>query len=235
VTFLDLITRMGPLPWLVIILLALMNVITLTVAFVKWRHMRRLRKSNHVLAPAFARALEQDRMDDAVTLTHEHPDSPLARVVGEALERAIPLLEDPATADRAIESAERTVTRQQLLIATELKRHLSGLATIGATAPFVGLLGTVIGITNSFVGIAATGGGGIEAVAGGVGEALVTTAVGLLVAIPALWFYNYFISQLEELFAELSFASEELIDWLSLRRAGLVLRYDTAEMMARGR
>jgi biopolymer transport protein ExbB/biopolymer transport protein TolQ len=235
VTFLDLITRMGPLPWLVIILLALMNVMTLTVAFVKWRHLRALRKSSHRLAPAFARALEQDRLEDAVALTHEHAASPLARVVGEALERAAPLLEDPSTADRAIDTAERTVTRQQLLIATELKRYLSGLATIGATAPFVGLLGTVIGITNSFVGIAATGGGGIEAVAGGVGEALVTTAVGLLVAIPALWFYNYFISRLEELFAELSFASEELIDWLSLRRAGLVLHYDTAEMMARGR
>lgn len=234
-TLFDLITRMGPLPWLVIILLAAMNVLTLTVAFLKWRHLRRLRRSSRALAPAFARALEEDRVSDAVALTHEHAASPLARVLGEALERAAPLLEDPAHAERAIESAERTVTRQQLLIATELKRGLSGLATIGATAPFVGLLGTVVGITNSFVGIAATGGGGIEAVAGGVGEALVTTAVGLLVAIPALWFYNYFITRLEELFAELSFASEELLDWLSLRRAGIVLRYDTAEMMAQGR
>ena len=230
-TVLDLITRMGPLPWMVIIILAAMNVYTLTVAFLKWRQLRVLRRSTRRLAPAFARALQDDRLDDAVALTHEHGDSPLSRVLGDALERAAPMLGDPAYADAAIETAERTVGRQQVLLASDLKRRLPALATIGATAPFVGLLGTVIGITNSFVGIAATGGGGIEAVAGGVGEALVTTAVGLLVAIPALWFYNYFISRLEELFSELSYAGDELIDWLSLRRAGLVLHYRTPAAM----
>lgn len=230
-TVLDLITRMGLVPWLVIILLAAMNVLTLTVGFVKWRQLRALRRSTRILAPAFARALQDDRLDDAVALTHEHANSPLARVLGDALERAAPMLGDPAYADAAIDTAERTVGRQQVLLAAELKRRLPALATIGATAPFVGLLGTTVGITNSFVGIASTGGGGIEAVAGGVGEALVTTAVGLLVAIPALWFYNYFISRLEELFSELAFAGDELIDWLSLRRAGLVLHYRTPVAM----
>jgi biopolymer transport protein ExbB/biopolymer transport protein TolQ len=230
VSILDLVARMGLLPWLVILLLAAMNVLTLTVGFLKWRQLRALRRSSRELAPGFARALQEDRLEDAVALAHEHPDSPLSRVLGEALERATPMLGDPDLADRAIESAERTVTRQQVLIATELKRRLSALATIGATAPFVGLLGTVVGITNSFVGIAATGGGGIEAVAGGVGEALVTTAVGLLVAIPALWLYNYFITRLEELFSELAFVSDELIDWLSLRRAGVALHYDAPAM-----
>jgi biopolymer transport protein ExbB/biopolymer transport protein TolQ len=202
-----------------------MNVMTLTVAFLKWRQLRALRQSSRKLAPEFALALQEDRLEDAVALAQVHADSPLSRVLGAALERAVPMLSDPDLADRAIESAERIVTRQQVLIATELKRRLSALATIGATAPFVGLLGTVIGITNSFVGIAATGGGGIEAVAGGVGEALVTTAVGLLVAIPALWLYNYFITRLEELFSELAYVSDELIDWLSLRRAGVALQY----------
>jgi biopolymer transport protein ExbB/biopolymer transport protein TolQ len=216
---------MGLLPWLVILLLAAMNVMTLTVAFLKWRQLRALRQSSRKLAPEFAQALQEDRLEDAVALAQVHADSPLSRVLGAALERAVPMLSDPDLADRAIESAERIVTRQQVLIATELKRRLSALATIGATAPFVGLLGTVIGITNSFVGIAATGGGGIEAVAGGVGEALVTTAVGLLVAIPALWLYNYFITRLEELFSELAYVSDELIDWLSLRRAGVALQY----------
>lgn len=226
-SILDLVTRMGLLPWLVILLLAAMNVLTLTVGFVKWRRLRLLSRSSRELAPAFTRALAEDRLDDAVELARRHPDSPISRVLGEALQRAASLLADPDLADRAVESAERTVTRQQVLLATELKRRLSALATIGATAPFVGLLGTVIGITNSFVGIASSGGGGIEAVAGGVGEALVTTAVGLLVAIPALWLYNYFITRLEELFSELAFVSDELIDWLSLRRAGVVLHYDT--------
>jgi biopolymer transport protein ExbB/biopolymer transport protein TolQ len=85
------------------------------------------------------------------------------------------------------------VLRGQIRLATELKHRLSALATIGATAPFVGLLGTVVGITNSFIGIARSGGGGIEAVAGGVGEALITTAVASC-GDPRLWLYNYFIA-----------------------------------------
>lgn len=223
----DLAARMGLFPWMVIVLLAGMNVLTLTIGVLKWRKLHALRKTSRKLAPEFARALQEDRIEDALALARANPGSHLSRVLGQALERAAPMLDDPELAERAIESAERTVARQQVLVATELKRRLSALATIGATAPFVGLLGTTIGITNSFMGIASSGGGGIEAVAGGVGEALITTAVGLLVAIPALWLYNYFISRLEELFSELAYVSDELIDWLSLRRAGVVMSYDT--------
>ncbi len=227
-TLVELAGRMGLLPWLVITLLAALNVLTLTVAAVKWRRLRALRKATREFAPEFARALQEDRVDDAVVLAQVNSGSHLARVLGEALERAAPLLDDPDLAGRAVESAERVVLRGQVRLATELKHGLSALATIGATAPFVGLLGTVVGITNSFMGIARSGGGGIEAVAGGVGEALITTAVGLLVAIPALWLYNYFISRLEELFAELAYVSDELVDWLSLRRAGVVMKYEIA-------
>jgi len=225
-TFVQLAARMGLLPWLVIALLAALNVLTLAVAFAKWRRLRTLRNATRAFAPEFAKALREDRVDDAVALARQNAESHLARVLGDALERAAPLLDDPDLAGRAVESAERVVQRGQIRLATELKHRLSALATIGATAPFVGLLGTVLGITNSFMGIARTGGGGIEAVAGGVGEALITTAVGLLVAIPALWLYNYFISRLEELFAELAYVSDELIDWLSLRRAGVVMKYE---------
>ncbi len=227
-TFAQLAARMGLLPWLVITLLATMNVLTLSVAVVKWKRLRSLRKATREFAPQFAQALQEDRVDDAVLLARESAASHVARVLGDALERAAPLLEDPDLASRAVESAERIVLRGQIRLATELRRGLAALATIGATAPFVGLLGTVIGITNSFMGIASTGGGGIEAVAGGVGEALITTAVGLLVAIPALWLYNYFTARLEELFAELAYVSDELIDWLSLRRAGVVMKYEAA-------
>src|SRR5512135_1899840 len=218
-TLAELVARMGLIPWLVIGLLAALNVLTLTVAAVKWSRLRALRRSTRAFAPQFALALQEDRVEDAVQLARMNGKSHLARVLGDALERAAPLLDDPELAGRAVESAERMVMRGQIRLATELKHRLSALATIGATAPFVGLLGTVVGIARS-------GGGGIEAVAGGVGEALITTAVGLVVAIPALWLYNYFISRLEELFAELAYVSDELIDWLSLRRAGVVMKYE---------
>src|SRR5512142_1517736 len=190
-TLAELVARMGLIPWLVIGLLAALNVLTLTVAAVKWSRLRALRKSTRAFAPQFALALQEDRVEDAVQLARMNGKSHLARVLGDALERAAPLLDDPELAGRAVESAERMVLRGQIRLATELKHRLSALATIGATAPFVGLLGTVVGITNSFMGIARSGGGGIEAVAGGAGEALITTAVGLVVAIPALWLYNY--------------------------------------------
>ena len=227
-TLFELVGRMGLIPWLVITLLAGLNVLTLTVAAVKWHRLRALKQSTRKFAPEFARALQEDRIDDAIALARANGASHMARVLGDALERAAPLLDDPELAPRAVESAERLVMRGQIRLATELKHRLSALATIGATAPFVGLLGTVVGITNSFIGIASSGGGGIEAVAGGVGEALITTAVGLIVAIPALWLYNYFISRLEEVFAELAYVSDELIDWLSLRRAGIQMKYEMA-------
>lgn len=227
-TLFELVGRMGLIPWLVITLLAGLNVLTLTVAVVKWHRLRALKQSTRKFAPEFARALQEDRIDDAIALARANGASHMARVLGDALERAAPLLDDPELAPRAVESAERLVMRGQIRLATELKHRLSALATIGATAPFVGLLGTVVGITNSFIGIASSGGGGIEAVAGGVGEALITTAVGLIVAIPALWLYNYFISRLEEVFAELAYVSDELIDWLSLRRAGVQMKYEMA-------
>lgn len=227
-TILDLVARMGVIPWIVILTLAAMNVLTLTIGIVKWYRIRSLQRGSDRLGPDFWQALRDNRVADAVALSKVHHEAPLARVLGEALERSAPLLDDAEVAERAIESAERTMARQQIALASELKRQLPLLATVGSTAPFVGLLGTTVGITNSFVGIASTGGGGIEAVAGGVGEALVTTAAGLLVAIPALWLYNYFVSRLEQMFADLSYNADELSDWLWLRQAGVELQYPAA-------
>src|SRR5216117_2870974 len=97
----------------------------------------------------------------------------------------------------------------------ELKRGLGILATTGATAPFVGLLGTVMGIVNAFTGMAASGGGGsLASLSAGIAEALITTAFGLIVAIPAVWLYNYFTTKIDFLSVEMTYTSKELIDYL---------------------
>jgi len=88
------------------------------------------------------------------------------------------------------------------------------LATVGATAPFVGLLGTTMGVVNSFQGMASSGSGGLAAIGGGISEALITTAFGLLVAIPAVWAYNYFTTKIDNLVAEMTYVSKEMIDYL---------------------
>ena len=108
--------------------------------------------------------------------------------------------------------------RATALKTAELKRGLSGLATIGSTAPFVGLLGTVVGIINAFQGMEKAEGTGIAAVAGGISEALIETAFGLLVAIPAVWAFNIFQSKVEAFTIEMDNSSSELIDYLLKRR-----------------
>jgi biopolymer transport protein ExbB/TolQ len=99
-----------------------------------------------------------------------------------------------------------------------MKKGLSGLATIGTTAPFIGLFGTVIGIINAFKGMALTGSGGIAAVSTGIAEALVTTALGLFVAIPAVWLFNIFMNKIERFQVEMSNSASELLDYFIKRR-----------------
>jgi biopolymer transport protein ExbB/biopolymer transport protein TolQ len=117
-----------------------------------------------------------------------------------------------------IEAAERAIEREALMTTADMRRGLSGLATIGTTAPFIGLFGTVIGIINAFRGMAMTGSGGIAAVSTGIAEALVTTALGLFVAIPAVWLFNIFTNKIERFQVEMSNSASELIDYFIKRR-----------------
>ena len=116
-----------------------------------------------------------------------------------------------------IEASKRALERAEAIVHAELKRGVSSLATIGSTAPFVGLFGTVVGIINAFKGISTEKSTGLGAVAGGISEALVTTAVGLFVAIPAVWMYNYFSGRIEAFDVEMGNSSSELMDYFLKR------------------
>ena len=100
---------------------------------------------------------------------------------------------------------------------TDMRKGLVGLATIGSTAPFIGLFGTVVGIIHSFEGIASSGSGGLAAVSGGIAEALVATALGILVAIPAVMAFNHFTGRLERFQVEMNATASELVDFLTKR------------------
>lgn len=202
----------------IVITLIIMSIMSLTVAVTKWFRFRRMTKATRNFSPLFSTALESGDIDGALALTDEYNKSHVARVLGESLREVAPLLNNPEVAGAAINSAERSIEREQILLANELKMGLGVLATIGATAPFVGLLGTTMGIVNAFTGMSA-GGAGLEAISAGIAEALVTTAIGLIVAIPAVWLYNYFSSRLETLFSELAYAGREMIDWMMTRQA----------------
>jgi len=117
-----------------------------------------------------------------------------------------------------IDAAKRGLERSVAIVHAEMKRGLSALATIGSTAPFVGLFGTVIGILNAFKGIASSHATGLSAVAGGIAEALVTTAFGLLVAVPRRLGLHYFTNKVEAFDVEMDNSSMELINYFILRR-----------------
>ena len=108
-----------------------------------------------------------------------------------------------------VEAARQGMDRTAMITVAELKENLGVLATIGATAPFVGLFGTVVGIINAFSKMA-TSGGGIASVSAGISEALVTTAFGLFVAIPAVWAYNYFQNRIDRFTVEMSNSGSEM-------------------------
>ena len=118
-----------------------------------------------------------------------------------------------------VDTVRRAIQRASALTANDLKKGVSSLATIGSTAPFVGLLGTVVGVITAFQGIATSGSGGIGAVSAGIAEALVETALGLVVAIPAVWFYNYLTGRIEYFNVEMDNSSSELVDYFIKKTA----------------
>src|SRR5881398_2028421 len=184
----DLFISMGPFAKFIVVVLAVMSVISWANAVQKLVQILRSQGETRRFAPEFSRFLQEEQLDGAIKLAEKQKKSHVARVVGEALSEVKPLLRDRATITAAdINSVERAVEREILIVSAELKRGLGILATTGSTAPFVGLLGTVMGIVNAFTGMAASGGGGsLASVSAGIAEALITTAFGLIVAIPAV-------------------------------------------------
>ena len=198
----------------IVIVMALMSIYSLTIMVSKWWSLRSAQAETRKFAPEFSQFLEEDNLTEAIKLAESYKKSHVALVLGGALGEVKPLIQDGSVTVSDINSAERAVERNMLLEITQLKRGLAVLAMVGATAPFVGLLGTTIGIINSFTAMAASGGGGLASIGGGISEALATTALGLLVAIPAVWAYNYFQTKIDNLTAEMTYVSKEMIDYL---------------------
>jgi biopolymer transport protein ExbB len=213
----SLLELWGQMGWFakgIVFVMVIMSVYSLTIMVQKWWGLRKAQKETIKFAPEFSQFLEEDNLTEAIRLAESYKKSHVAIVLGGALSEIKPLIADGSVTVSDINSAERAVERNMLMEITSLKRGLAVLATTGSTAPFVGLLGTTMGIVNAFTGMAATGSGGLAAIGAGIAEALITTAFGLLVAIPAVWAYNYFTTKIDNLTAEMTYVSKELIDYL---------------------
>jgi biopolymer transport protein ExbB len=204
-----------------VIILIILSIYSLTLSGERWWRYRAAKKQSLQYALLTTQYLKQDRPQDAIAASKKFKSSHLAKVVSAGLlEFMIEEQNSPLTGYDVIEAARRAIERATLMTTADFKRGLGGLATIGATAPFIGLFGTVVGIINAFRGMAITGSGGLGAVSAGIAEALVTTAMGLFVAIPAVWLYNYFLNQVERFQVEMANSSSELIDFFIKKHGG---------------
>jgi biopolymer transport protein ExbB/TolQ len=211
---------MGGIAKGVALILIALSIYSLTVAVERWLVYRWAKKQSLEFARLVTQHLKQNRPGEAINAARKYKYSHLSKVVAAGLlefENQNDL--NPLTGEDVIEAARRAIERATLITTADFKRGTGGLATIGATAPFIGLFGTVVGIINAFRGMAITGSGGIGAVSAGIAEALVTTALGLFVAIPAVWLYNYFMQKVERFQVEMSNSSSELLDFF-IKRAG---------------
>jgi len=196
----------------VILLLVGLSIYSLSIMFEKFTSYRAARSESLEFLQAVTRCLKSDKLQEAVDTSTRYKKSHIAKVMHAGLLEINNQKGAPAAYDTT-EAVQRSLDMASALTAAEMKKGLGGLATIGSTAPFIGLFGTVVGIVNAFTGMATTGSGGLAAVSAGIAEALITTAFGLLVAIPAVAAFNYFTGRLERFQIEMTNSSAELIDF----------------------
>jgi biopolymer transport protein ExbB/biopolymer transport protein TolQ len=204
--------KMGAFASFIVYLLAFMSFISITIAVERAVVFFRLRRDSQRLITAIGEVLE--RRDFAGALEKaKRPDGKvgyLGRVLKSGLQAFHTMRHEHE--DVAYESVTRALERQSQREVHTLKRGLTTLASVSSLAPFVGLMGTTVGIVNSFTEMAASGSGGLAVVSAGVAEALITTAFGLLVAIPALAFYNYLQGWVDARAVDMADTANELLD-----------------------
>jgi biopolymer transport protein ExbB/biopolymer transport protein TolQ len=197
----------------VILILMGLSVYSIAVMIDKFRSYKAARDESLQFLPVFVKNLKDSNFQGALDAARKYKKSHIARVVSAGLIEYDSDKADFQDSHDLVGAVGRALERSVSLTAAEMKKGIGGLATIGSSAPFIGLFGTVIGIVNAFTGIAQSGSGGLAAVSAGIAEALITTAFGIMVAVPAVMAFNYFTTRLERFQIEMSNSSAELLDF----------------------
>ena len=229
-TFSELLRNVGVFGAAVICCLISLSFFSVAVMVNKYRHFRAATRDSQAFKAVFAKFAHGGEIQEVIDAAQQHKKSHIAQVVSAGLVEYEGVRQaggDTAASLELVTSAVRDSMSETLI---QLKQGLGFLATIGSTAPFVGLFGTVAGIINAFRNIAATGSGGMSVVSGGIAEALVTTALGIFVAIPAVAAFNYFTGKVENFHIEMNRASTQLVNRLYKAPPQLLERM--AKMMA---
>jgi len=201
----------------VVFTLTIMSIWSISIIFDRWKLYNAAKAQSRKYAADVARLLKAGKLKEAVDLSGSAgmKSSHLAKVSLAGLQEwQFQGATGETDKDAALDAAKRAMQRATAVNLADLKKGLAFLATTGATAPFVGLFGTTFGIINAFSGMAMTGSGGIAAISAGIAEALITTALGLVVAIVAVWAYNYFSGQVDGFTVEMDNSGSELLDFV---------------------
>lgn len=211
---------MGIVAKTVAILLIFLSILSIYLFIERQMVFAKAKRRSKQIAPELADLLKKGQVQEALTLSSkkDFKGSHLARVTAAGIKEFFEGKEANLSLEEQVETAQRGCERAATIFTQELKRGLNTLATIATSSPFIGLFGTIAGIINAFRGMALTGSGGIGAVAGGISEALITTAFGIGVAIIALWCYNFLITKIDTCGAEMSNTSSQIVDFF-IRRA----------------
>lgn len=217
-SLMTMIKSLGVVAAIVLIILLIMSVYSIAIMVERYLTYTAAKKQSREFAPRVAQALKNDRIEEAINISDKHRKSHLAMVVSSGLQEFRAHEQSSEISGDEIDASKRALQRAIAIKTAEFKRGLSGLATIGSTAPFVGLFGTVFGIINAFRAMGDAGQAGIGAVASGISEALFTTAMGLLVAVPAVWLFNYFTGKVDGFVVEMDNSASELVDYFIKNR-----------------
>jgi biopolymer transport protein ExbB/TolQ len=213
-TFRELLGNVGLFGGAVMFCLAALSIFSVGVIVDKHRRFRLASRQSQMFKTVFGKFLHGGEVQELIDSLRLYEKSHVAQVVSAGILEYDGVRQtggDPVASLELVTSALRDSMSETLI---QLKGGLGFLATIGSTAPFIGLFGTVVGIINAFRGIAATGSGGMSVVSGGIAEALVSTALGIFVAIPAVVAFNHFTGKIENFQVQMNRASSQLVNCL---------------------
>ena len=213
-TFTELLRNVGVFGAAVICCLISLSFFSVAVMVNKYRRFRAASRESQTLKPLLTKFVHGGEIQELIEALRQHEKSHVAQVVSAGILEYEGVREAGGDPQASVDLVTNTLRDSMSENLVELKQGLGFLATIGSTAPFVGLFGTVAGIINAFRNIAATGSGGMSVVSGGIAEALVTTALGIFVAIPAVAAFNYFTGKVENFHIEMNRASTQLVNRL---------------------
>jgi biopolymer transport protein ExbB/biopolymer transport protein TolQ len=228
-TLTQLLGNVGYVGGAVMLCLAVLSVFSVGLIMDKHRRFRAAWRQSQAFKPALKKFMQGGEVQELIDAAQQHRMSYVAQVVSAGVLEYDGVRQagrDPSGSLELVTSALRDSMSETLV---QLKKGMGVLATIGSISPFIGLFGTVVGIINAFHGIATTGTGGMAAVAGGIGEALVATALGIFVAIPAVVAFNHFLGRIETFHVEMNRASSQLVNCLFKIPAAKMAEVQVAE------